>query len=204
MNFAGGQKIVVPRLFTIASGWEQKQQRPTNVQLRTRISCCERIANSSRYQSRRFINKKLLPELKEYFREEISLPCIDHCIGKLADLTVKSARNELVTNIIPKYCSREDDNEKGKTNDNGEEGDNNEQTDVEAEEDDKNTRRKHQTNKDCLLWAYLASSISVTTTWQWLRRLGFHFDIQKKSFFFDGHERPPTWFSINASSAQTI
>ena len=49
---------------------------------------------------------------------------------------MESARNELVTNIIPKYCSREDDYEKGKTNDNGEEGDNNEYTNVEAEEDD--------------------------------------------------------------------
>jgi hypothetical protein len=30
----------------------------------------------------------------------------------------------------------------------------------------------------------------VTTTWRWLRRLGFHYDNRKKSFFVDGHERP--------------
>jgi hypothetical protein len=46
-------------------------------------------------------HKKPLPDLLEYFREEIISPCTDYCIGNLADLTVEMARNELVTKIVP-------------------------------------------------------------------------------------------------------
>jgi hypothetical protein len=46
--------------------------------------------------------KKPLPDLLEYFREEITVPWVRYCISNLADLTVELARNELVTRIIPK------------------------------------------------------------------------------------------------------
>ncbi|KAI2506135.1 hypothetical protein MHU86_8270 [Fragilaria crotonensis] len=124
--------------------------------------------------------KKPLPDLLEYFREEITLPWIDYCIGSLADLTVESARNELITKIIPNYCSQvnDDDTEENATNENGE---------------------SSTTIKDCcpLLQTYLDSPISLTTTWRWLRRLGFHYDSRKKSFFVDGHERPNVVFHRN-------
>ena len=45
--------------------------------------------------------KNPLPELLEYFQEEITFPWVDYCIENLADLTVELARNELVTKIIP-------------------------------------------------------------------------------------------------------
>ena len=41
-----------------------------------------------------------------------------------------------------------------------------------------------------LLKAARDNPISLTTTWRWLQRLYFHYDIRKKSFFVDGHERP--------------
>ncbi|KAI2496271.1 hypothetical protein MHU86_18228 [Fragilaria crotonensis] len=127
--------------------------------------------------------KKPLPDLLEYFREEITLPWIDYCIGSLADLTVESARNELITKIIPNYCSQvnDDDTEENATNENGE---------------------SSTTIKDCcLLQTYLDSPISLTTTWRWLRRLGFHYDSRKKSFFVDGH-RDPMSYSTGTSSAR--
>jgi hypothetical protein len=30
----------------------------------------------------------------------------------------------------------------------------------------------------------------MSTTWRWLRRLGFSYATRKKPFFVDGHERP--------------
>jgi hypothetical protein len=62
--------------------------------------------------------KKPLPDLLEFFREEITLPWIDYCIGSLADLTVESAQNKLITKIIPNYCLQviDDDTAENETN----------------------------------------------------------------------------------------
>ena len=32
-------------------------------------------------------------------------------------------------------------------------------------------------------------SMSLTTTWRWMRLLGFQYDTRRKSFYVDGHER---------------
>ena len=134
--------------------------------------------------------KKPLPDLLEYFSEEITVPWIDYCIGNLADLAVELARNELITRIIPKCCSgattHDNEEEKETNQENGENGGESEQSTTTTT----TTSRNPTTIKDCLLKAYLDLPISVTTTWRWLRRLGFHFDNRKKSFFVDGHERP--------------
>jgi hypothetical protein len=61
-------------------------------------------------------------------------------------------------------------------------------------EETRNSKMQYQTIKHCLLQLYLGLPISLTTTWQWLRRLGFHYDNRKKSFFVDGHERPDVVF----------
>ena len=135
--------------------------------------------------------KKPLPDLLDYFYKEIHVPWVDYCITNLADLTVELARNELITKIIPKCSSRQ--------NDNGEEidDDDNEleyrptanEEEKNADEQQENTTQR-KTIRECLLQAYIETPISVTTTWRWLRRLGFHHDSRKKSFFVDGHERP--------------
>ena len=55
--------------------------------------------------------KKPLPDLLDYFYKEIQhVPWVDYCITNLADLTVELARNELITKIIPKCSSRQNDN----------------------------------------------------------------------------------------------
>jgi hypothetical protein len=47
-------------------------------------------------------HKKPLPDLLEYFQEEIMLPWNDYCIENLSDLTVEMAQNELVTKTVPR------------------------------------------------------------------------------------------------------
>ncbi len=37
--------------------------------------------------------------------------------------------------------------------------------------------------------AHRLASVSLTTTWRWMRCLGFNNDTRKKSFYVDGHER---------------
>jgi hypothetical protein len=39
------------------------------------------------------------------------------------------------------------------------------------------------------LKAHRLESFSLTTGWRWMRLLGFHYDLKKKSFYVDGHER---------------
>lgn len=114
--------------------------------------------------------KKPLPDLLEYFREEITLPWTAYCVKNLADLTVEMARNELITKIIPRRCDEILPGAAGAS----------------THEDIDTMAIKEST----LLQAHRDNPISLTTTWRWLRRLGFHYDIRKKSFFVDGHERP--------------
>jgi hypothetical protein len=104
--------------------------------------------------------KNPLPELLEYFQDEIMYPWVEYCIQNLADLTVELARNELVTKIIPNAS---------------------------AGIDNENANEKQI--QESLLEDYLECPISISTTWRWLRRLGFSYDTRKKSFFVDGHER---------------
>jgi hypothetical protein len=45
------------------------------------------------------------------------------------------------------------------------------------------------TISSAFLNAHRLESMSLTTTWRWMRLLGFQNDTRKKSFFVDGHER---------------
>jgi hypothetical protein len=122
--------------------------------------------------------KKPLPDVLEYFQEEITLPWIEYCTETLADLTVELAQNELLTTIIPNAIAQKPSDISGVDDDGvDDEGGSN---------DENNTSQIH----DCILQYYTDFPISISTTWRWLRRLGFSYDFRKKSFFVDGHERP--------------
>jgi hypothetical protein len=45
--------------------------------------------------------KKPLPDLLEYFQDEITIPWHHYCIENLADLTIEFAQNNLASKIIP-------------------------------------------------------------------------------------------------------
>jgi hypothetical protein len=130
-----------------------------------------------------------LPDLLEYFQEEITLPWLEYCIENLADLTVELARNELITKIIPEVNAQKQQEDLDRVNDGGNSGGNDEEED---ERNEDNTRVQ-----DSILQDYLDSPISISTAWRWLRRLGFSYDTRKKSFFVDGHERPNVVFKRN-------
>jgi hypothetical protein len=142
-------------------------------------------------------HKKPLPDLLEYFQEEVTLPWIDYCIGNLADLTVEQARNQLITKIIPSAASSSTTTASTNQNVTHVREDNTTIEVDEGVEETRNSKMQYQTIKDCLLPSYLDLPISLTTTWRWLRRLGFHYDNRKKSFFVDGHERPDVVFYRN-------
>ncbi|KAI2507244.1 hypothetical protein MHU86_7201 [Fragilaria crotonensis] len=96
--------------------------------------------------------------------------CCSQAVYDSNRMGIEAATSKLTVN--------DDDTEENATNENGE---------------------SSTTIKDCcpLLQTYLDSPISLTTTWRWLRRLGFHYDSRKKSFFVDGHERPNVVFHRN-------
>jgi hypothetical protein len=113
--------------------------------------------------------KNPLPDLLEYFQEEITLPWLEYCIENLADLTVELARNELITKIIPNVSAQKQSDVNG--------------VDESGGHDDDEDENKNRQIQDCLLQVYLDFPISISTTWRWLRRLGFSYDTRKKSFF---------------------
>jgi hypothetical protein len=137
--------------------------------------------------------KKPLPDLLEYFREEITVPWVSYCISNLADLTVELARNELVTRIIPKCIlleSQQDNDDEDETTTH-----HNETAEMFENNNDENQMPK--TIKDSILMAYNDKPISMSTAWRWLKRLGFNHCSRRKSFFVDGHERPDVVFYRN-------
>ncbi len=111
-----------------------------------------------------------LPDLLEYFHEEITLPWVGYCNTNLANLTVESAWNELIIKIIPK-CSIQ-----SQANEDDDDEDNYERSSliaasagVEGEKESTN-EQKQPTIKDCLLSRYREQPISIGSTWRWLRR----------------------------------
>ena len=119
-------------------------------------------------------DKKPLPELLEYFQEEIKLPWQQYCIENLADLTVDMAREQLINKTIPSVVEAMKKEEIMTSSDN------------DRNDDDKKDKRLKQ---DLLLRRYLQSPISSSTIWRWLHALGFSYSARKKTFFVDGHER---------------
>jgi hypothetical protein len=109
-------------------------------------------------------HKNPLPDLLEYFQEEIMFPWLEYCIEKMANLTVELARNELITNIIPNANAQRN------------------QSDIDNEEENESNRQI----QDCLLQVYLDCPVSVLMTWRWLRRLGFTYDTRKNPSLLTG------------------
>jgi hypothetical protein len=97
--------------------------------------------------------KNPLPDLLEYFQEEITLPWLEYCIENLADLTVELARNELITKIIPNANAPS-------VSING--VDECTSTDCDDKDDENETNTQIQ---NCLLQVYLDFPIFISTTW---------------------------------------
>jgi hypothetical protein len=103
-------------------------------------------------------DKKPLPELLEYFQEEIKLPWHQYCIENLADLTVDMAREQLINKTIPSAVEAMKKEEMTSSDDTT--SSNNDRNN----DDNKDKRLK----QDLLLRRYLQSPISSSTIWRWL------------------------------------
>ena len=51
------------------------------------------------------------------------------------------------------------------------------------------TRGTEHDINELFLRAHILESMRFTTAWQWMRLLGFRYDMRRKSFYVDGHER---------------
>ena len=126
--------------------------------------------------------KHSLPDLLEYFAEEITTPWLGYCIENLADLTVEMARNHLITPLIPTAAATRRTSNTSSSN--AVVTDYNEVL-LPLEEDagEEEVNCMPQTSiRDCLLPFYLETPISISTTWRWLKRLGFNHDARKNFF----------------------
>jgi hypothetical protein len=101
---------------------------------------------------------------------------------------VELAHNELFTMILPNALAQQ--------NQSFEDG-------VDHEEGSRTDAGGGQKN-DCLLQIYTDFPISQTTTWRWLRHVGFSYNSRKKSFFVDRHERPNVVFHRNEFCMQYL
>lgn len=149
--------------------------------------------------------KHPLPELLEYMQEEITHPWLGYCTENLADLTVELARSEINNRLIPSAVAASTSlHHTTNTSTNVSSNQVQRRSDdllqlVEAHDSRhiENDSVQQHARGDYLLQSYLEHPISITTTWRWLKRLGFSYSHRKKSFFVDGHERPDVIFKRN-------
>jgi hypothetical protein len=120
--------------------------------------------------------KRPLPPLLEVFpdaKEQI----VSFGIKNLGTLTIESVHDFIVTNVIPRLATTWQSEKMATTNSNGVKP-------VHNEPDGNATAIGN-----AFLKAHRLESMSLTTTWRWMRLLGFQYDTRKKSFYVDGHER---------------
>jgi hypothetical protein len=43
-----------------------------------------------------------------------------------------------------------------------------------------------------LVSQYRLKNLSISTVYRWMRVLGFKYEVRKKGFYIDGHEKPAT------------
>ena len=118
--------------------------------------------------------KRPLPPLLEIFPDAKD-QIVSFGIKNLATLTIESVHDFVVSTVVPRLArmwqseqmaseSCSDGIEQPVNNNDGE-------------------------SFDSFLNAHRLESLSLTTIWRWMRLLGFQYDIRKKSFYVDGHER---------------
>ena len=120
--------------------------------------------------------KRPLPPLLEIFpnaKDQI----ISFGIKNLATLSIESVHDLIVTKVIPRLATTWQSEAKTTTS--------------------RSTSTNNESSEPVVidtairlfLNAHKLKSMSLTTTWRWMRLLGFQYDSRKKSFYVDGHER---------------
>ena len=114
--------------------------------------------------------KRPLPRLLEVFptaKDQI----IAYGIKNLATLTIESVHDFILSSVIPRLTVLWE-------------------KEMMAPADDcDNTSEPRSRAIHSFLKTHRLESMSLTTTWRWMRLLGFQYDTRRKSFYVDGHER---------------
>jgi hypothetical protein len=128
-----------------------------------------------------------LPELLECMQEEITHPWIGYCTENLANLTVDLARNKMNNRLIPSAVAASTSllhasNTRTNKSSNKVQPTSNELIQLLEEhnrqtidEQMENNRVQQNARGDYLLQSYFEHPISMTTTWRWLKQLGFSY-----------------------------
>jgi hypothetical protein len=118
--------------------------------------------------------KRPLPRLLEVFPDAKD-QIIAFGITNLAMLTIEKVHNHIICRVIPRLTKTWMQENDETTN---------ESTSFPNDNDAAEENRVHSfLNKHGL------KSMSLSTTWRWMRLLGFRYDTRRKSFYVDGHER---------------
>ncbi len=99
-------------------------------------------------------------------------------VKNLATLTIESVHDLIVNTFIPRLTATWEKETTMTTVGNNT---------VDLPKEEAISSRSHVTAM--FLRAHRLQSMSLTTTWRWMRLLGFQYDSCKKSFYVDGHER---------------
>ena len=120
--------------------------------------------------------KRPLPPLLEVIPDAKD-QMVSFGIKNLATLTIESVHDFIVNKVIPRLASTWQRERMASTsNSDG----------IEPVDD---VADGISTISNAFLNAHRLESMSLTTTWRWMRLLGFQYDTRKKSFYVDGHER---------------
>ena len=98
--------------------------------------------------------KKPLPDLLEYFQDEITIPWHHYCIENLADLTIEFARNELVSKIIPAAFEASNDIASGEQDTHGQVRQRDGDEDHNGDEQETNDNNKHRLQRIKADWVF--------------------------------------------------
>ncbi|KAI2493715.1 hypothetical protein MHU86_20819 [Fragilaria crotonensis] len=135
--------------------------------------------------------KRPLPRLLEIYpdaKEQI----LSFGMKNLAKLTIESVRDFIVSTVIPRLALQWQQDEEAGAASADQQG-----TGIDSTSTITTTRTSHteenqtasRTLINSFLHAYGLKTLSFSTAWRWMKRLGFEFDDRKKSFYVDGHER---------------
>ena len=128
--------------------------------------------------------KRPLPRLLEIFPNAKDL-IVGYGVKHLATLTIEGIHDFIVNTVIPRLAA-EWQSDKMKDDGNNVDPIGTASTTTTSTT---STRDNESDINEQFLQAHRLASMSFTTVWRWMRLLGFRYDVRRKSFYVDGHER---------------
>jgi hypothetical protein len=125
--------------------------------------------------------KRPLPRLLEVFPDAKD-QIVSFALKNLAKLTIEGVHDFILSKVIPRLITLWKSDVAASVSSSS--------TTTTTTNDSPNEELlDHDDQIRSFLNAHRLESFSLTTAWRWMRLLGFHYDLRKKSFYVDGHER---------------